>query len=265
MIRAEETLLIDDTEEKTSVWPAIALALFAIVVAVCTLKFGLQTLTWLEARSLASANPWIANVPKPLEKTPPAAKPDYVKMFEFEFNSPWPGKSKVERTLTYGVARYDSGQAVVFFDPQSSLDTVGALKAANPLDYQKFAAIFAGNPVDSNYGLYQAVYSVSPTEVSPVMSVGDAQRMNTLLMWKLAFGPDLSGDGPFYSLDFGTIRGFQFGDPASGRPVAVRGFDDRNHQYRFIFTVVAGSTAKITQEEINSAVQSVQPVPFEDR
>jgi hypothetical protein len=265
VIRAEETLLIEDKEEKTSVWPAIALAIFAIVVAIGTLKFGLQTLTWLEAKNLASSNPWIANVPKPIEKTPPQAKPDFVKLFEFEFDCPWPGKSKVERTLTYGIARYDSGQVVVFFDPQSSLDTIGALKASSPLDYQKFANIFAGDPVDSNYGLYQAVYSVSPAQVSPLMSVGDAQRLNTLMMWKLAFGPDLSGDGPFYSLDFGSVRGFQFGDPASGRPVAVRAFDERDHQYRFIFTIANGSTAKITQEDINSAVQSVEPVPFIDR
>ncbi len=265
MIRAEETLLVDDTEAKTSVWPAIALALFAIVVAVFTLKFGLQTLTWLEARNLASSNPWIANVPRAIEKTPPPAKPEFVKLFDFEFNSPWPGKSKVERALTFAVVRYDSGQAVAFFDPQSSLDTVGALKASNPVDYQKFAGIFAGHPVDSNFALYQAVYSVSPAQISPLMSVGDAQRMNTLMMWKLAFGPDLSGDGPFYSMDFGGVRAFQFGDPAAGRPVAVRAFDERDHQFRFIFGATAGSSAKITQEEINSAVQSVQPIPFADR
>lgn len=265
MIRAEETLLIDDTDEKTSVWPAIALAIFAIAVGIGTLKFGLQTLTWLEAKNLSRSNPWIANVPKPIEKTPPPAKPDFVKLFDFEFNSPWPGNWKVERALTYAVVRYDSGQSVVFFDPQSSLDTVGVLKASSPLDYQKFANIFAGNPVDSNYALYHAVYGVSPAQISPLMSVGDAQRMNTLMMWKLAFGPDLSGDGPFYSMNFGGVRGFQFGDPASGHPVAVRAFDERDHQFRFIFTVTGGSNVKINQEEISSAVQSVQPVPFIDR
>jgi hypothetical protein len=99
------------------------------------------------------------------------------------------------------------------------------------------------------------------------MKVEEARRDNVLLLWKLSFGPDLqSAAGPeFYSFDWGKNRGFQFGDPAKGQPVALRVFDDSNRQFRFIFTVAFGSGAKITQSDINMAVRSLQPVPIIDR
>jgi len=87
------------------------------------------------------------------------------------------------------------------------------------------------------------------------------------VFWKLSFGPDLySRTTPeFYSFDWGKNRGFQFGDPAKGHPVAVRVFDDSDHQFRFIFTVADGTNGKITQEDINTATQSLRPVPIIER
>jgi hypothetical protein len=90
-------------------------------------------------------------------------------------------------------------------------------------------------------------------------------RMNALLLWKLSFGFDLPADGQFYSFDWGKVRGFQFGDSAKQRPVAVRVFDDRDRQYRFILTTAAGSTGKITQDDIDTIIQTVKPVPIEER
>jgi hypothetical protein len=266
VITAEDTLLTDDSDDKTSVWPAIALAAFAILVGIYCVKFGLQTLTWIEGKSLASSNPWVLSVPQPLAQTPaPTGKIDQIKLYEFEFNAPWPGKFKIEPALTQTALHFDSGRALVFFDPETQKDTVGALKSSDPLNYQKFAAVFAGAPIDTNYGLYQQVYNAAPTSVSPLMNAGDAQREHTLMLWKLAFGPDLSADNTFHSFDWGIIRGFQFGEPAGGHPVAVRAFDDRNRQFRFIFVVTGGSGAQITQDQIDSAVRSLKPVPFAER
>jgi hypothetical protein len=155
----------------------------------------------------------------------------------------------------------------VFFDPDSQLDVIHSLKSSNPTEYQKFANVFANRPIESNYALYQSVYAASPAQFSPIMKVEEARRANVLLLWKLSFGPDLpSVAGPeFYSFDWGKNRGFQFGDPAKGQPVALRVFDDSNRQFRFIFTVAFGSGAKITQSDINMAVRSLQPVPIIDR
>ena len=135
-----------------------------------------------------------------------------------------------------------------------------------PANYQKFAAVFSGAPIESNYALYQQVYSAAPTSLSPLMNGADAQREHTLLIWKLAFGADLIPDGgAFHSFDWGTVQGFQFGDPANAHPVALRAFDDRNRQFRYLFVVTGGSSAQITQDQIDSAVRSLKPVPFLDR
>ncbi len=203
-------------------------------------------------------------------KAAAAAKADVIKLYDFEFTPPWPGKYKLE-TLAEGtetVVRFDSGQAVIFYDQKTLKDTVGTLKTSDPLNYQKFAAVFAGAPIDSNYDMYKQVYNAAPSAVSPLMDAGDSQREHTLMLWKVAFGPDLYTDA-FHSFDWGTVKGFQFGEPMGGKPVAVRAFDDRNRQFRFIFVVTGGAGAvagaTITQGQIDTAVKSLKPVPFEDR
>ncbi|MGA7853672.1 MAG: hypothetical protein WCA15_10120 [Candidatus Acidiferrales bacterium] len=256
---------MSEDSEKTGARSAIILLVVVFLVAGFSVKFGLQTLTWIEAKLWASENPWLATVPQPLPAPTALAKGSVLKAFDYEFESPWPGNPKPVGSLTATQFRYDSGQVILFFDPASSVDTVGAMKTSNPVDYQKFVTVFADHPINSNYELYQAVYSASPAQLSPLMDTREALRMNALLLWKLSFGFDLPADGQFYSFDRGKVRGFQFGDPAKQRPVAVRVFDDRDRQYRFILTTAAGSTGKISQDDVDTIVQTVRPVPIEER
>jgi hypothetical protein len=263
----DELARMNEEEDKSSAWPAIILLLVVILIAVFCVEFGAQTLTWIEAKRWAAANPWVADVPQPLPTVADNSSAGaQVKAFNYEFNVPWKTPQSVE-SLTNVQFKYDSGQVVVFFDPDSQLDVLHSLKSSNPTEYQKFANVFANQPIESNYALYQAVYSASPAQFSPIMKVEEARRDNVLLLWKLSFGPDLESiDAPsFYSFDWGKNKGFQFGDPSKGQPVALRIFDDNNRQFRFIFTVAYGSGAKISQSDINMAVRSLQPVPIIDR
>ncbi|MGA9182666.1 MAG: hypothetical protein WB117_17015 [Candidatus Acidiferrales bacterium] len=254
-----------EDSEKDGALSAIILLVLVILVAGFSVKFGLQTLTWIEAKSWASENPWLATVPLPLPAAPAAQKAPQVKAYDYEFNSPWPGNPKPVGSLTCTQFRYDTGQVIVFFDPESQVDTMLAIKSASPTEYQKFANVFADQPIDTNFQLYQAVYGAAPAQLSPLMDTRSALRVNALLLWKLSFGFDLAADGQLYSFDWGKIRGFQFGDPAKQRPIALRVFDDRDHQFRFILTVAAGTSAKITQDDVDAIIQSIQPVPFIDR
>jgi hypothetical protein len=258
---------MSDETEKTGGRSAILLLVAVLAVAAFSVWYGLQTLAWLNARHWASVDPWLLDVPQPLPSAPAPAKGNQLKAFDYEFIVPWTGDPKKTPSLSNVVFRFDSGQVVVFYDPSVQLDMLRELKDSKPVEYRKFVNVFADHPIDSNYGMYQAVYSASPAQLSPFMNSRDAMRMNVLLIWKLSFGFDLEPQaGPgIYSFDFGKNRGFQFGDPATGRPVAVRVFDDRNHHFRFIFTTTAGSNAKLTQDDINAAIQSLQPVPILDR
>jgi hypothetical protein len=279
-----------EEEDKGGTRNAIILAILVIAVGAYCLAFGLQTLIWLQAKQRLSSDSWIGNTPQPLANTSVSnsteapqthsdgpksahgktgAKPsdDQPRAFNYKFKVPWSGQYKIS-PLPIGVEfRYDSGQVVVFYDPELQIDTAHALRTPTTPESQRLANIPASHPIESNYALYQDAYGASPEQLSPMMKEQDAMRENLLLFWKLSFGRDLySGETPeFYSFDWGKNRGFQFGDPAKGHPVAVRVFDDSDHQFRFIFTVADGASGKITQEDINTATQSLQPVPIIER
>jgi hypothetical protein len=256
---------MSEDSEKNGARSAIILLILVLLVAGFGVKFGLQTLSWIEAKLWASEDPWLATVPQPLPAPAAAPKGSQLKASDYEFNSPWPGNPKPVGLLTATQFRYDTGQVIVFFDPESQIDTVRAMKTSNPTEYQKFATVFADKPINSNYELYQDVYSAAPAQLSPLMDTRDALRSNALLLWKLSFGFDLPADGQFYSFDWGKIRGFQFGDPSKQRPIALRAFDERDHQYRFILTVAHGASGKITQDDVDTILQSVQAVPISER
>ena len=259
------TRLNADGEEKSSSRSAIILLVVVLLVAGYSVTYGLQTLAWAEAKSWGHANTWLLDVPQalPAPAAPPETKGTLVKTRLYEFTAPWMDEPKTEPSLAYTQYRFKSGQVIVFFDPESQLDTLTALKNSNPAQYQKFANVFAGHTLDTNYALYQAVYSASPAQMSPFLPLSDALRMNVLVLWKLSFGFDARP--PLHSFDWGSARGFEFGDPATGGPIALRIFDDRDRQFRFLFTTVPGSGATLTQDDINFVIQTLKPVPLKEQ
>jgi hypothetical protein len=252
--------------EKSGAISAIILAVLVVLVSAFCVAYGLQTLVWVEARHWASVNPWLSDVPQPLPNSTPrptaSAKATQVRAYDYEFISPW-GAGKMTPYLAQVEFRFPAGQVAILFDPETSLDTMRNLKSTNPLEYQRFTNVFLDHPIEFNYQLYQMVYDVSPAQLSPFMPSRDAMRMNVLLLWKLSFGFDTTPG--IYSLEFNRNHGVQFGEPGKGRPVAVRVFDDRDRQFRLIFLVAAGSNAPMTQDDINTAVSSLKPVPIIER
>lgn len=260
--------------EKDGARSAIILAIAVIVVAFVAVQFGLQILIWVESKSWASQNPWLTDtlqtIPSPTAPAPaaiPAANsktsgPAQIKLYDYEFNQPWPGNTKVTRGQVSSEVRFDSGQVIVFFDPESELNVIRDMKSKNAAGYQQLTNVFGDQTPDSDYALYQLAYGASPASISPFMSRAGAVRVNGALLYKLGFGYDaLPG---IHSFDFGKNKGFEFGDPASG-PVAVRVFNDRDDQFRLIFTVASGTGGKVTQDDVNTAVQSLQIIPLLER
>jgi hypothetical protein len=263
----DELARMNAEEEKGGARSAIILVVIIILVAGYCVEFGLQTLACIKAHQWNSANPWLSATPQPLPVASTPEKGTQTKAFDYEFIVPWAGTPKITPSETGVEIRYETGQVIIFFDPDTQLDTIKTLKSPTSPEAQKFETVFANAPIESNFALYQAVYGASPSQISPFMKEADAIRMNVLLLWKLSFGLDLTAGGTpeLYSFDWGKIRGFQFGDPFKDNLVAVRVFDDRDRQFRFIFLVTAGSSAKIAQDDINTIVQSLQSVPITER
>jgi hypothetical protein len=269
---------IANDPEKSNAQSAILLAAVVLIVAVLSVMFGLQTLVWFNAKQWTSQDPWLADTPQPLPPatsappavTPPAsgknaksAKPAQLKAYDYEFTAPWPGNVKTTPASGFVEFQFDSGQVIVFFDPQSQLDIIRQMKSGETTQYQQFQNVFGDQAPDTNYALYQTVYSASPAQISPFMHSQEAFRINVLLLWKLSFGFDAQPG--IHSFERGKNRGFEFGDATNGRPVALRVFNDRDEQFRFIFTAASGATGKFSQDDIDLAVQSLQSIPILER
>jgi hypothetical protein len=253
---------MSDETEKSGARSAVILAILVVVVAIFCVEFGLQSLVTIEARHWTNDAPWLADVPKPVSPAVAATAPktEPVKAYGYQFAAPWAGNVKATPAISSTAFRFDSGQVVVLYDPGTEVDTLHQLQASNPEQYLKFTSVFGGKTFETNFALYKAVYEASPAQASPFGNRDESLRLNQLILWKLSFGIDAQGG--ISSFDFGKNHGFQFGDPAKGLPVAVRVFNDRDEQFRLIFAVADGSSAKIGQDEINCIVQSLQHIPI---
>ena len=255
---------MNDDTEKSSASSAIVLAIIVIGVAIYCAAYGLQTLAWYEghhwgerksvARGRSAA---IGGCTARRRQRKPRQS------FQLRIHCSLDGQDHAD-SFANGrhVIRFDSGEAIFFYDPETLLDSLRQMKSASPLQYQKFVNLFVDHPIESNYGLYEAVYGAAPSQLSPIMMSRDALRMNELLIWKLGFGIDLRGGRSSFTR--GPNRGFQFGDPAKG-PVALRVFSDRKEQFRFIFVVTPNASGKITQNDIAGIIASFKPVPILER
>ena len=246
--------------EESSARSTIILAVVVIAVAGYCVAFGLQTLVWFEAHHWAKANPWIKDVPTALSSAPVQDAKTKLTAFDYQFNVPWPDKLTVTEEADKTEFRFAAGPVILFYDPLAQADMQKVLNSENPSQYQNFANAFAGQTFDTNYAIYDAVYEASPADISPFSSLMNAIRTNQLLLWKIAFGAD-AGPG-LHSIQFGSNHGFEFGDPAGGQPVALRIFDGRDRQFRIMFMNSPDAKTKFTQADIDSAVQSLEPVPI---
>lgn len=269
------------SDETSGPESAIALAAVVVVVAIIAVMFGLQTLVWINAKHWASVNPWLNDTPQPVSasasasSTPPASpvaldkkgkpvKPAQVRAYDYEFAAPWPGNYKTTPGVSFVQFSFDSGQVIVFFDPGSQVDVMRQMKSGETVQYNQFQNVFGEQAPNTNYELYQLVYSASPKKISPFMHSQDAFRTNVLILWKLSFGFDMQPG--IHSIQAGKNRGFEFGDASTGQqPVAVRFFDDTDKQFRMIFTVAGGSNATVTQNDVDTVLQSFQLIPVLER
>jgi hypothetical protein len=265
--------------EQSNARSAIILVVVIVIIAIYSSAYGMQTLQWFAAHQWASINPWLRDVPKALPPppalppTPPPPTPGHkaiavaasgteLTAYNYEFNVPWTGKFKETPSAGGAQFKFDSGQIVVFGDPEAQLDTLEILRTSTTGEYAPFQALVNEAGISTNYALYQAVYSASPANARPLMAYAAAQRERVLLLTKLSFGFDVEGD--IHSFEFGDNKGFEFGNPALG-PVAVRVFNARDHQFRFLFTEFTGTDALITQNDIDQAIQTLQVEPFETK
>jgi hypothetical protein len=88
----------------------------------------------------------------------------------------------------------------------------------------------------------------------------EAEKLNSLLLWKLAF--DTAMPGGIYRFESGRLRGLQFGDPEKTQSVLLRMFNERDRHFEVMITMAASASSRLTQGEIDQVIASFQPIPL---
>ncbi|MFZ0635945.1 MAG: hypothetical protein WA755_04380 [Candidatus Acidiferrales bacterium] len=240
---------------------AIILVVLLIAVGVYGLLYGLQTLVDFEAHQWSGRDPGLSITPQTLAmNTAPATQTTHLEFFNYQCEAPWKGPAKSVSDADYTDSTFSSGATVRVYPPEAQADVLQTFKGEDLAQQQHIAAVFGPQPFVSNYDFYDAVYSASPAQASPFMPRVESERVDTLLLWKMAFDTELPGG--VFRFESDRIRGLQFGDPARTQSVILRAFNERDRQFKIQVTMAANSAAKLTQNDINQIITTLKPVPL---
>jgi hypothetical protein len=199
-------------------------------------------------RSLENGNESLLSVtPKPRTLSPlvTPATSSTLAYGGYIFNVPWEGVSS-----TKGGATPTSSVSIVFTDGNQ----FSVLSAATPSpqelqDINEVGSLDPSYQIKTQYDLDNAMYNATPGQVNITTPRNDAVLIALLLTLKSV---DLTAAGPLYSFDTGTVKGFQLGDPALGKPVPIFCYDSNGNK----FTVITSGT----QAEIDYILASIKPL-----
>jgi len=240
---------------------AIVLVVLLILVAVYVLFYGPQTLAYIEARHWGRVNPWLYDVPQSL--SPGLSTPNvktHLEFFNYQCDAPWKGPAKMSGGAGFIQAAFPSGAVVLVFLPEAQGNALEASKGTDPAEQRRFANLFGDQQIKSNFDFYKTVYAASPALSSPFQPRVEAERIRTLLLWKLNYDQSLPGGS--FTFEAGGNEVLQFGDPAKSSGVTLRAFNARDRQFKFNISAAAGSADHITQGDLYEIIASLRPIPL---
>jgi hypothetical protein len=244
-------------------YSAIILVIVLIGVAAYILFYGLQTLIYFDAKNWGAHEPALYVTAQPLPIAAASAAPGqttHLEFFNYQCEAPWKGPAKITQDPDFIEDKFPSGQTIRIELPEDQADVLKSFKGESPEQQQRIATVFGDHPFDSNFDLFAAIYNASPAQASPFIPRFDAERLNTLLIWKLSLDTELPG-GTF-QFEFDRIRGLQFGNPERSQSIAIRAFNEHDRQFKMLIMCTAASAAKLTQANINQIIATLKPIPL---
>ena len=250
-----------DDSKPAEAYSAYILLLVLMIVAVYSLFYGLQTLMTYNARHWGSFEPSLYVTPQDLpQQTTPAAQTTHLEFYNYQCDAPWKGPAEAAEGPDTNDFKFTSGAFVRVYLPESQSDAQKTFKGETPEEQRRLDAAFGEHPFNSNFDVYSAIYGASPAQVSPFISRSDAERVRTLLLWKLSYDTALPGGS--YRFDWGQTHGLQFGNPDDAHAVLIRAFGVQDRQFEFLILMRAGATQKLTQNDVNLILASLKPTPL---
>lgn len=228
-----------------------------LIALSCSLLFLFyrQAFAWRQAQKLKRENPTLALVPRPLTDYSANPGPGTAwSRFDYQFEVPWTAVDRVDDQRSLTMILFKPGQLVVFFDPHSQPDLVATMSEAAGAEGR---SVFGRETMASNYELRKATLALTPDDVALFMPARDAVRNLVLLELKSVYLVD-AGTGLF-SVQTPRFRGFQQGDPASGRVILTL-FDEQDREFEFLIGMQTGKKGHVTQADVNRIIASLGPI-----
>jgi hypothetical protein len=258
--QAGDDLSVSDKKQRLGTAAYIFGALLGVALIVAILRLPVILIV-ARAHMYQRSFPEVSQLPQPLSDTSVAqAKGISVSAFGWEFEAPWQRVSNTRKLKLIETTSFEGGQGVGFVNPRESFSAVGLVLQSKSKEKEmqsEFEAEFGADATTSGYDFENTVLNTRVKDVSLFMSYKRAQRN-----WRLLFlkSMDLSdAKSGFFSFSFGNLHGFQMGDPAKTRDVAIHGFDPQGHRVE-LFIGINGQTNRLQQSEINRILKTLHYV-----
>jgi hypothetical protein len=213
----------------------ISLGAVLLVIIVYALLFGSRTYFLVQVLQEAKKNPFSRMTPKPLSlETDAGESGARLTYLGYSFQTPWPEMdSKVMNSSDSAVQ--------IFFGP----DRVIALY------------IPAKQPPFPSYAFTKAILETTPEQIHIFMPRERDANAGFLLRVKEIEAR--WGQTGIFTFETPFIRGFQYGDPTKhAYPISVKAFDSADQEIDLWFGTRKGSSAVLTQAEINRVLRTLR-------
>jgi hypothetical protein len=252
-------------------WPSkytIGGGILAAVVLALAVYFVPQTITYYKLRPMlfrlndAPPRGW-SSVPHPLADTAATIADGTTLSYDgYTFEVPW---KEIDRERNEGSTievRFKTGQVIKFNNPDYfNSDPITSF--SGQVDQSSFRQAFGSGVHLSKYEQFEAVISVTPSNLSPLCSHTNFARIRTLLEIKGLWFEHSAAPSDILSFETKDYRGFENSGLPHGWQNVVLHLFDRRDQHWFTILIAGDDRAgvKLKQAEVNRVIGSFHEAP----
>jgi hypothetical protein len=250
----------------TNGWPKSAKivmwTLACLLVASLTLYEASSLRAWYLARLLSRENPSLLLLPIPLPDSRLAVLDGArIERLGISMQSPWKVIEKEKHVNFIGATTLFFAQGrVLIFDPSGKLEQNEGIRT-HGIKRQWITRLFGRDTFKSDYDLMAAELQSRPAQVkwwgTHTSNIRNMSLL-TLKYYDVGIRPTV-----IYSMHFGALWGFQFGDPAAAPyRVKLTLFDQNDRRYELLLSGRDREHPSLSQAQVNAFVASIRPLPL---
>lgn len=243
----------------------IILSIVAVVLALASYGyfFGVQTVCAISVRMQMMRQTQLDVVPKTMTLEPCSAPVTALEAFDYRFSVPWSDCS--QNTAITGVVWEcsKSNFYIICFSPEEKGFYSAFLPdvSSETAEYRKMMIEMLGmeNVINTNFYICKKIWETTPRDISLFDSQFDAIFKWDLLVFK---GMALLRDGHEASfLEYGDIKGMQFGNPSVDSTIQLSIFDQMDREIFLTVMVSTNTPIRLTQADINTIITTFSSNP----